>query len=267
MLNIGRLTVFLCSSFCILSTLVASETLVVPGTGDSSEILKILAADFTEIHNNIIVKIPPSIGSGGGIRAVVAGKYEIARVAGDQSRKVAKYGLAYHKFARSPIAFAINESVKVITTLSRKQVVDIYSGKIKHWDQLSEGTKGNKIYVIAREKGDSSLKSIEKVIDGFEINRDSVKTAFSTDEAAGYIEKFPGTIAFLPLSRVPINVKPVKFDGLSATDFITTKGSSYPLVVDFGIIYKGNISSAGEKFVKYLHSIRAKSLMRKHGVR
>jgi hypothetical protein len=54
--------------------LASASDLAVVGTGDGIEILKALAGAFNRLEKSNEVTIPPSIGSGGGIAAVGAGK-------------------------------------------------------------------------------------------------------------------------------------------------------------------------------------------------
>ena len=59
----------------------AGGSLVIPGTGDSQELLQELARAFEHSHPGAKIEIPESIGSSGGIKNVIAGKAVLARVA------------------------------------------------------------------------------------------------------------------------------------------------------------------------------------------
>ena len=242
------------------------KELVIPGTGDSSQILKILSDDFSKINKNIKILIPPSIGSSGGIKGLVEKKFEIARVAGDQSKKINKFKLKYTKFADSPIVFAIHKSVKNISQLSESQIKQLYSGEIKFWHEISKSQKGKKVYLLGREKGDSSRKTIQKAWPDFKTTQDS-KTVFSTDELKELLTRHPFTLGYLPFSRLPKECHLLVINQEDPKLYIRKPNYKYKLTVPFGLVYKDNLSAPAKMFLKYLSSDRAKKLLIKNRVR
>ena len=128
------------------------KALVIPGTGDSEVLLRTLAQLYTRNHPGITVEIPESIGSGGGIRAVLGGKSQIARVARPITEKESSQGLTSRIFALAPIVFAVSSGVAGVTNLSCEQILGIYSeyllaGKVRHpgnpgTDRKNDGRQG-----------------------------------------------------------------------------------------------------------------------------
>jgi phosphate transport system substrate-binding protein len=55
----------------------SKETLIITGTGSSIGVMVIMARDFQSKHPKVSVKVLPSIGSTGGIKAVQAEKIDI----------------------------------------------------------------------------------------------------------------------------------------------------------------------------------------------
>jgi len=144
--------------------------IVIPGTGDSQRLLRLLAYRYEVLHPGIRVVIPKSVGSGGGIKAVGEGKAEIGRVARPLKKREERYGLKYLRFAYSPVIFTVHPSVENVADLSPDQIVGIYSGRIASWSGV--GGSSGKIYPVGREPGDSSRDVIETHIKGFgEIER------------------------------------------------------------------------------------------------
>src|SRR5215213_5097399 len=95
--------------------------LAVVGTGDGIEVLKALSTAFNRMESATEVTIPPSIGSGGGIAAVGAGKASLGRVARTLTEAELARGLVYTPVLRLPSAIFIHPSAQV-TDLTAAQI-------------------------------------------------------------------------------------------------------------------------------------------------
>src|ERR671938_1774198 len=100
--------------------------LAVVGTGDGIEVLKALSGAFNKMESAVEVTIPPSIGSGGGIAAVGAGKAALGRFARTLTEAEIARGLVYTPVARLPSAVFVHPGVGV-TGLTAGQPLDNYA--------------------------------------------------------------------------------------------------------------------------------------------
>lgn len=241
----------------------ADDILIIPGTGDSQKLLRRLAEEYEKSHPGIHVEIPDSIGSGGGIRAVAAGKAEMARVARGIKKREERFNLRYAMFAKSPVVFATHPSVKEIDNVTAAQVVGIYTGEITNWKSL--GGPDRKIYPIHREAGDSSRKILFTNIPGFEdIAAPAGKTIYSTPEAVEALMKYEDTFGYVPLMMVKNGL--LNILQYEKTDPTGPKGSAdYPLVTPFGIVWRDKLSKKAEQFKQYLFSKDAARIIREAG--
>src|SRR3569833_152975 len=82
--------------------------LEIVGTGDGIDLLRALGNDFAEENGSIRIDVPPSIGSGGAIAAVAAGKATIGRVARKLTASEVASGLVYRAIAILPCAFFVH---------------------------------------------------------------------------------------------------------------------------------------------------------------
>ncbi len=116
----------------------ARQPLVIAGSGDSQQLLRQLADAFESVNPGRSVIIPDSIGSSGGIKALIDQRCDMARVA--RPLKEAELALAddlvYREFASSPVVFAANLPDNCVTNLTSEQIVDIFSGRIGDWSKL-----------------------------------------------------------------------------------------------------------------------------------
>ncbi len=138
--------------------------LQIVGTGDGIDLLQALGSDFMEQAKSIRVEIPPSIGSGGGIAAVGAGKSALGRVARKLTNSEIASGIVYQPIAKLPSAFYVHPRVGV-SNLTTDQLRGIYDGQITDWSQV--GGAPLRIRVVRREDTDSTLTVLRQLMPGW----------------------------------------------------------------------------------------------------
>ncbi|MEE9313245.1 MAG: substrate-binding domain-containing protein [Rhizobiaceae bacterium] len=237
-----------------------ARPLEVVGTGDGMELVRAVGAAFTAEHPDRIVLVPPSIGSGGGIAAVGAGKALLARVARPLKPAEKETGLVSRSIFRLPTAIYVNAELK-IGALSYSDLVAIYEGRITNWNVV--GGPDLRIKVVRREDTDSSLTVLKKTMPGWatlDITSRS-KTALTTQDAVETVKEVRGGIGFGPFSRVLENsVRVLSIGGLYPTD------SLYPSFVTISYVWrKGSYPGSVRAFVEYGRSKKARALLAAHG--
>ncbi len=250
----------------IVSSLTASNSLTIEGTGDSQELLRELANAYEKKYPNNFIIIPNSVGSSGGIKKLMANQCELSRVARLLKQKEKEKGLKNIIFGYSPIVFVINADTKD-TTLSEKNIIDIFQGDITDWDEIANIGLTGKIYIVNREQGDSSRKILDKNISAFKkIEKPAGTTAFYNQEAVRMLTKNKNTIGYLAIANTKnTNLKIVKFDGLSPT-LKNIKNGKYKLVTPLGLVYRGKLNRLAKDFIVFLKSKEAKKIMHNYGV-
>ena len=244
----------------------SQNTLIIEGTGDSQELLRGLAKIYKQQTGNEVI-IPNSIGSGGGIKKLIRGDIKIARVARSLKDKEKVHELSYKLFAYSPIVFVLNTDVKNEINLNTNDIVNIYSYNIDTWEELKNTNLEGKIYVINREKGDSSRSILEKKLKGF-INIKAMAgiTANYNSEAIKLLTKYKNTIGYLSLpNTLNTNLKIVSVDNIfpSVKNIINNQ---YKLVTPLGFVFKGKLEKNSKSFFDFLQTSSAKEFMIKTGV-
>ncbi len=244
----------------------ADEThLVICGTGDSQELLRHLASEFSSQHPDISVEIPDSIGSSGGVKSTVMGKCDLGRMARTLKKRELKHKLSYRIFAYSPVVFFTHESVTEVKQLTAEQAAAIFSGTLTNWKDLG-GTEGQ-IYVAHREKGDSSRRILEQHIPAFAaMKQQAGVTFYSTQEIVETVSTHPDTIGYTALSAVKSNsrVNTLVFSGIKPGDD-KISGKSYPLLSPFGLVWRSNPPPATEKLLHFLTTPIAHAIIKGYG--
>jgi phosphate transport system substrate-binding protein len=243
---------------------VSVNKIVITGTGDSAELLQLLASAFEAKHPGAKIEIPESIGSTAGIKAVIAGKADLARIARGLKDVEKNAGMNHIVFAKTPVVFAIRWDTNGIDNITTQQILGIYKGEIKNWEQL--GAKPGKIYPLTRESGDSSLSVLHKTLPGFaDANSSAAKVMYLTPEAVAAMLEHKQTICYLPLSAI-INtqLKTLKVDGVEPSSENVISGE-YKHVIPLGIAYKQQPEGLAKEFINFLYSDEAKKIISSTG--
>ncbi|MFH1189608.1 MAG: substrate-binding domain-containing protein [Candidatus Omnitrophota bacterium] len=242
----------------------AGEELVVAGTGDSEALLRVLAREFEKANTLTTIRVPDSIGTSGGIKAVMDGRCGLGRIARLLNDKEKGYGLNDMTFAYSPVVFAVNPAFVGVDSLTTEQIVSIFSGGAVSWDNVG-GVEG-KIYVVQREAGDSSRTNLEKNLDGWkDIREPAGEVVYSSPEAIALIKKYKGTIGYCALSMAKAEgLTVIKVDGIypSAENI---RNGSYKLVNPFGLVWKGKLDGLAKAFSDYILSPQGQKIVTENG--
>ncbi|NIM68041.1 MAG: phosphate ABC transporter substrate-binding protein, partial [Armatimonadetes bacterium] len=84
----------------------------------------------------VVIAIPKSVGSSGGIETLRKRETELARVARPLTEDEKNEGFKEVVFARTPVVFVVHPSVSEIDDITSEQIVGIYSGKVTWWEEL-----------------------------------------------------------------------------------------------------------------------------------
>ncbi|MDR1195236.1 MAG: phosphate ABC transporter substrate-binding protein [Endomicrobium sp.] len=159
-------------------------------------------------------------GSGVGINSLISGTCDIANssreIKDNELQAAASKKVAPKAFvvAMDGIAVIVNKNNSV-SGLSRKQVADIYTGKVTNWQQV--GGKNERIVVVSRDSASGTFESFgelalnkQKVVSGalMQASNQAIATTISTT---------PGAIGYVGLGYVTSSVKSVAIDGVEAT--------------------------------------------------
>ena len=242
----------------------ADAVVTVVGTGDSQGLLHILAQRFMRDNPDVRVEVPDSVGTAGGLRALLAGKTVFARTARPLREEEIAAGLVEVVFAKTPVVFAVNPSVTGVPGLTADQALGIYSGKITNWSEL--GGPDLPIARVCREIPETSRALLNAAIPGFEADDcHGQATAFTTPDAVAMTTGHPGAIGYFSLAAMTATtLVPLAFDGVTPTPEHVGRGS-YPLAIPFALAYKPPLPPAAERFLKSLASPDALSVMTRLG--
>jgi len=241
-----------------------TDLVVIAGTGDSQLLLRALSNLFESSNpdKKIVVQIPDSVGSSGGLKALRDNSVTLARTARVLNEKEKRYGFRQYHFAQSPVVFAVHGSVNGVKNLTQQQIIGIYNKTYRYWNEL--GGPNQPIYPIQREQGDSSRHIIHQKISNFP-KATRAKIYYSTPDAAQALSDHKFSIGYLPLSTAKAhNLNIISYDGNLPTEKNVLQGG-YSLVAPLFLVSNGNLTEAAQTFMQFLKSDTAKEMIRNYG--
>src|SRR6185503_5838146 len=121
----------------------AAAEIKIGGTGNALGTMRALGDAYSKRNPGAKVTVLPSLGSGGGIKAVADGAIDIGVSSRPLKEEERQLGLVENEYARTPFVFAVPAKSKVIA-ISSGQLADLYSGRTEAWPD------GNRVRLVLR---------------------------------------------------------------------------------------------------------------------
>ncbi|MDO4178485.1 MAG: phosphate ABC transporter substrate-binding protein [Phascolarctobacterium sp.] len=232
------------------------------GSTSMEKVIGALGESFQAKNKGITFTYNPT-GSGAGITAVQNGRCDIGLSSRNLKQAEKDKGLQEQILARDGIAIVVNPENNV-KNLSVKQLSDIYTGKIKDWQEV--GGKAGAIVLIGREAGSGTrdgFESITKTANACKYRQELT----STGDVITTVSSNPAAIGYASLASVKKTVKALSIDNVAPSSE-TIKNGSYPVQRPFVLVTKKDAkpTAATQKFFDFLKTDDAKKIITKAGV-
>jgi phosphate transport system substrate-binding protein len=252
---IRRVTLGLLAALFLAGTAQA-DGIVVAGTGASQKLFREVAAAFEKTHTDCQASVPDSVGSRGGIRQLLVGQADLARVSRPLKDKELAKGLVYTEVPETQVVFAVHPSVKDVQSLTTEQVNDIYAGRIRNWREV--GGPDHAIYPLIRDGG-TTLRTLIKHVPDFEKIPAAAKPTFSSLETKELLLEHPYTLGALPMTIIAgLPLKTIAIDGVSTGRSLV---ASPAIPLHLGIAYKEPLSGCAARFVQFFDTNAAHTII------
>ncbi|WP_346895134.1 substrate-binding domain-containing protein [uncultured Roseibium sp.] len=236
--------------------------MVIGGTGTALGGMQLLAKAFSEDHPEIKTVVLPSLGSGGGIKALGAGKIDLSLSARPLKDKESATGLTATLYARTPIVFATHRQTAV-DSLVIAELPDIYSGATNKWPD------GTTLRLILRPEEESDTKLLRGLSDemnkavSIALTRSELFVAVNDQDNASALETVPGSLGLTTLAQILSenrNLKPLRFNGQTASlDGLGT--GTYPYFKSLYLVVGKEPSENTQAFVSYIFSQTGRDIL------
>lgn len=266
----------------------AGEKITIAGSSTIKPIVQEAVGKFRQSNpgTNIIIG---GGGSSNGVKSAWEGNIDIGMASRSlKAKEKASYpDLKAIPIGKDGVAIIVNKK-NPVTDLSKSQIRDIYSGKIKNWSDvggskldislvgilLHHGTSSvfMKFFGLeAEERGEGAKKQICYWVKGG--GKQCGSTAKGVDgnqPACAGVMTNPGAIAFASigfagsLAEKGAPVKLIKLDGTTATSANVVSGA-YALSRPLLLVTKGETSGVAKKFVDFILSADGQAIVQKNG--
>jgi len=245
---------------------VHAEDIRIGGTGAALGTLQLLAEAYAKSHPNTKITVLPSIGSGGGIKAVLSGAIQIGLSSRPLTEAEVKAGAVGVEYGRTPLVFATSTTTKT-GGLTTQNLVDIYAGKTEQWPD------GTKIRVVLRPIGDSDSKLIKNISPAMREatraaeQRKGMSFTVTDQDAANNIEKISGALGPSTLALILSEKRRVKVLTLNdiAPDAKSIADGSYPLYKQLLLITGPKTPFPAHEFVTFVRSAAGREILSQTG--
>jgi phosphate transport system substrate-binding protein len=208
------------------------------------------------------LRIPPSIGSAGAVKALQAGKLGLGLLSRPLKQGELASGLKQRRYARLGLVLGAHPSVPD-TSIGAAELLRIYSGAKTAWSD------GRTIVVLAREAGDSSNAALEKAIPGFKealaeaLARKRWEVYYTDAEENDAITTLSGSLGLTDTAALvdygPA-IKALRFEGARPTTAKVADGS-YPLTKDLYFAFKEPLGGEVRAFMTFAASAEGRKII------
>ena len=232
-----------------------AQTLNIGGTGAALGSIRVIADAFEEANPGVKINIPKSIGSGGGIKAVIAGAFDIGLSSRPVKPEERAAGVTAAMYARTPFVLVTSRTEEE-TTMTTSELFLIYSGVRETWPD------GESIRLVLRPQSDSDWDVLAGLSPDFEnslieaINRRGLPVAFTDQDAMAMIETLPGGLGTASLGAVISEnraLRPLTIDGVAPTLDNIADGS-YPMEKSLYLVTRPPRNELTERFIAFIRS-------------
>lgn len=253
------------------------------GSSTLAPVISAIATDFIESNttwNNVDSNFPEeniSIyvsagGSGAGAKSVIEEISDFGMLAREvKSEEKEKIGdIKEFVLGIDALTISINPEnplVKLKDSLSTEEIMKIFSGEYKYWDDLDESLEHKEIVVVIRDLGGGAHEVFQKSIMGdVQVREDAIQSPSMGALVTKIIEN-KDAIGYASYGMVNQNqgkLIPLKVDGIEPTEENIVNGSykvSRPLIA----IKKGELTQEQQAFMDFVLSDEGSQIIEKMG--
>ncbi|QXM05832.1 phosphate ABC transporter substrate-binding protein [Crassaminicella indica] len=233
-----------------------SGKIVIAGSTSVQPLSEELAAVFMEKYPEVAVEVQGG-GSSVGVKSAVDKIADIGAASREIKESEKEFGLTEYVIAKDGIAVVVNPFNEV-EDLTLEQIKKIFTGEITNWKEV--GGKDQAITVVSREEGSGTrgafveiTKVQKKDAEGKKVDKTTVNALVqpSTGAVKQTVANTPAAIGYISMGAVDDTVKPVKVEGVEATEE-NAKAGTYKITRPFLYLTKGDESEIVKAYIEFV---------------
>ena len=206
-------------------------------------------------------------GSGVGINSLTKGGCDIAmasRAMKDSEKQEAlknKINPVEHVIAMDAIALIVNPK-NGVSSLTKDQIKDIFTGKITNWKEVGGADK--KIVIVSRDSASGTFETFnELVLKGEKVSSSALMQA-SNQAVSGIVDRSDGAIGYVGLGYVTSKTKALKIDGISPS-IETVLNKQYAFSRALFFYTNGDPKGAAKAYIDFILSAQGQKIVKEMG--
>lgn len=235
------------------------ESVTVAGSTAFQPFAEKLAEQFMAGRDDISVTVQGG-GSAVGIQSAASGAAQIGMADLVTLPPEAK-DLASVVVARDGIAVVVHPD-NAVKDLSLAQIRDLFSGKIKNWQEVGGGD--HVVTVVSRETGSGTRSSFEQIVKDLSLSKDAL-IQDSNGSIRETVANDINAIGYLSHGLLNDRIKAVTVEQMAcSTEAIVA--NQYPLVRPIFLLTLGPATGAAKDFIDYILSPEGQESVRQDGL-
>lgn len=245
-----------------------AATLKIGGTGAALGTIRILADEFLRRHPEVSVQIPDSLGSGGGIKAVLAGALDIALSSRQLKPKERDAGANSAHYATTPFVLVTPASnSNPAPGLTSEELIAAFSGEPAFWRD------GAPIRIILRSEKDSSTRILISAFEGMDAALvkaraiPGIPIAATEQDNMDLAETLPGALTTGSLTVIVAenrSLTPIAIDGVFPS-LDNLAAGTYSISKSLYLVTGAKVSRLGLDFIRFVQSTDGAAILRDTG--
>ena len=241
-------------------------TITIGGTGSGMGFMRLLGKSYSTLYPEVTVKVLPSLGTAGGIRAVKTGAIDLA-VASRRLKEQEIAGMREYFLGESPFVFAVYPATEV-TNVTLAQVVSLYNGTTPAWPD------GTRIRRILRPHNDSDWQFLISLSP--ELARalavaqttEGLFLAVTDTDAISYLERIRGSFGPTTLAMILSEKRSVKVLSFNGIQPVAGPGEEkYPLLKPYHLLLRADAPAYVNGFIDFIRSDQGRQILAHLGIK
>jgi phosphate transport system substrate-binding protein len=242
------------------------QPIKISGNGASLATLQMLAQAYASVQPGATISVLPSVGSSGGIKAMLAGALQIAVSARELTPAEIQAGAVATECGRTPFVFA-TAATHPVNAVTTQDLVDFYAGNKLSWPD------GTRLRLVLRPSTDSDTATVKAMSPAMRDaasladQRKGMVFAVTDQEAASGIEKVPGSLGTSTLALILSEhraIKPLALDGVMPSPQTLASGA-YRLYRSMYVVTGPKTSMQALAFVAFVRSPAGAEILQRTG--
>lgn len=249
-----------------------AETLRVGGTGVALGGMRILGEAFQRTNPDVTVDVLPSLGSGGGLKAVIAGAIDLSVSARALKDAEKDQGAVATLYATTPLA--IVTSAKTDTDgITTEQLAQMYAGTMQTWPS------GEPVRIILRPISETDVQILRDLSDEMAqaidaaSERPGLLMATNDQDNAEALENLSGSIGAVALGQIKTERRRLKVlaldgklpkvsdTGEQAVGYAQTREGTRAFAKSLYIVRAGDTSETAQQFMAFVLSPEGRAIL------